>query len=69
MNKVLKVIGRNIAHARKAKGWTQDELAHRTGMDRSYLSEIENGHKNPSVLVLLDLANTLDVSPSQLLET
>lgn len=69
MNKVLNTVGRNIAHARRAKGYTQDELAHHTGMDRSYLSEIENGYKNLSVLVLLDIAEALGVPPARLLET
>jgi transcriptional regulator with XRE-family HTH domain len=43
-------IGTNVKKLRNTSG--QKELAHRAGINRSYLSEIENGHKNLGVLVL-----------------
>jgi len=46
----LKKIGQNIARVRREQGITQEELAGLTEIDRSYLSEIENAHKNLSVL-------------------
>ena len=63
----LNKIGRTIAKVRREKGMTQEDLAGVVGMDRSYLSEIENGYKNLSVLVLLDIAEALGVLPSRLL--
>jgi transcriptional regulator with XRE-family HTH domain len=64
----LKNIGKKIAVARKKEGLTQEDLAGMAEMDRSYLSEIENGHKNMSVLSLLKIAEALKVKPSKLLE-
>lgn len=36
-------LGRRIRELRKEKGWTQFEMAERTGIDRSYLAEVETG--------------------------
>ena len=55
----LKFIGNKIAEERKRQGLTQEDLAGLCEMDRSYLSEIENGHKNLSVLSLLKISKAL----------
>lgn len=65
---ILKNIGLRIASERKRQGITQEDLAGMCEMDRSYLSEIENGHKNLSVTSLLKIAEALNVTPSKLLE-
>lgn len=64
----LKIIGRNIALLRKKRKLTQEDLAGLAEMDRSYLSEIENGYKNLSVNALLAIARALKVSVKELLE-
>jgi transcriptional regulator with XRE-family HTH domain len=64
----LILIGKNISRLRKAKKITQEDLAGLAEMDRSYLSEIENGHKNLSVTALLSIAKALDVHVTALLE-
>jgi len=64
----LKIIGKNIAAIRKKEGITQEDLAGLAEVDRSYLSEIENGHKNMSVMSLLKIASALKVNPSILLD-
>lgn len=64
----LKSIGTKIAETRKRSGITQEDLAGMAEIDRSYLSEIENGHKNMSVLSLLKIAEALKVKPAALLE-
>lgn len=46
---------------REAKGWTQEYLAGESGLDRSYVSGLESGRRNPTYLVLLRLARTLSV--------
>jgi transcriptional regulator with XRE-family HTH domain len=56
------VIGNNIKRLRAARGLSQEELAFRAGIDRSHLSEIENGYKNLGVLMLDTLAAALDVN-------
>lgn len=62
------VIGSNIRKLRTAKGLSQEELAFRAEIDRSYLSEIENGHKNMSVMVLDQIAAALEVDLRELFE-
>jgi transcriptional regulator with XRE-family HTH domain len=62
------VIGLNIRRLRAAKKLSQEELAFRAGIDRSYLSEVENGQKNLSVRVLDQIAAALDVDMRDLLE-
>ena len=67
--KNLKSIGGNIARIRKHKKLSQEDLCGLAGMDRSYLSEIENGHKNFSTItVLLKIARALEVAPKDILK-
>jgi len=56
---ICSTIGTNIRKLRNGKGLSQEELAFKAGIDRSYLSEIENGHKNISVTVLDQIASAL----------
>jgi transcriptional regulator with XRE-family HTH domain len=58
---ICSIIGTNIRKLRNAKKLSQEELAAEAGIDRSYLSEIENGYKNLSVTMLHRLAVALDV--------
>lgn len=53
---------------RKEHSWTQVELAEMLGIDRSYLSEIESGKKDPSLRVLKTLADGFKLTLSQLLK-
>ncbi|GIN88660.1 hypothetical protein J6TS2_50460 [Heyndrickxia sporothermodurans] len=52
----------NIASIRKSKKITQSELAKKLNINRSYLSEIENGKAKPSVRMLERIAAELGVS-------
>ncbi len=47
---------------------SQEELAERCGFDRTYISMLERGKRNPSLLNLLKLARGLETSVSQLTE-
>lgn len=60
-------VGTNIRKLRNGKKLSQEELAHEAGMDRSYLSEIENGRKNISIMMLEQIADALGVKPTFLL--
>jgi transcriptional regulator with XRE-family HTH domain len=64
---LLKEIGRQIRTVRKAKGWSQEQLAAEAGIDRSYMSGIERGVRNISVLKLASLAQVLGTRLSDLL--
>ena len=59
---ICSIIGGNIRKLRTDQGLSQEELAFRAEIDRSYLSEIENGYKNLSVEVLAQLAQALDIN-------
>ncbi len=53
---------------RTARGWSQEKLGERTGLDRTYVSGIERGVRNPTLTVLEALANGLGVSLAELLD-
>ena len=60
LNNRLKNIGYNIRNIRKQKQIPQIDLAVTIGIDRAYLSEIENGHTNVSVNILYAIADALN---------
>ena len=61
-------VGWNLRQYRLAKGVSQEELAHRCALDRTYISGIERGVRNPTVLVLERLAAVLGIEASDLLK-
>jgi XRE family transcriptional regulator of biofilm formation len=63
-----KMIGNNISALRKLKGFTLSRLSERTGISKSYLSNIERNLKqNPSIHVMEKIAAVLDVDLKTLL--
>jgi len=64
----LQKIGKNIRRIRKERLLCQIDLAVTVGIDRAYLSEIENGKTNTSINILLAIADALDVSIVKLLD-
>lgn len=54
-----KVVGRQVRRLRLKAGMTQDVLSERCGIYRTYLSRIEAGTANPTLLVMIALASTL----------
>ena len=65
---LLKTIGKNIRSFRKKAGLSQIDLAVAVGIDRAYLSEIENGHRNFTIMLLQNLATALSVPLEDLLK-
>ena len=65
---LVALLGRNIRRHRNALGISQEELAFRAGMKRSYVSGIELGNRKPSIEALERLAIALGVDPRILLE-
>jgi transcriptional regulator with XRE-family HTH domain len=57
--KLCTVVGANIRKLRVDRGLSQEELAHRAGIDRSYLPEVENGPRNIGVVMLDDILRPL----------
>ncbi|APG09517.1 transcriptional regulator [Bradyrhizobium japonicum] len=57
-----KLVGRNFARLRKQKRFTQEKFAEASGFTQQYVSDLERGHRNPTVVTLFELASTLGVS-------
>lgn len=62
------IVGTNVRRARQAAGLTQEQLALEAKIDLTYAGGIERGRRNPSVLVLVRIAEALGVQPSDLLK-
>ncbi len=59
-------VGLNLQALRRAKGLSQEELAHRSQIHQTYLSGVERGKRNPTVTVLERLAGALEVEVEDL---
>lgn len=62
----LKTIGNNIRKHRLEKRLTQQYLANQTGLSGSEISRIENGKRNISLKLLLQIADTLGIPPAEI---
>ena len=62
-------VGLNVQRLRHKAGLSQEECAHRAKIHQTYLSGVENGVRNPTVLVLGRLAKTLGVEADELLRS
>ncbi len=65
---LLRQLGARMKHLRESREWTQETLAARAGLDRSYVAGIEAGLRNPSTKALAKLADALSLSLSDLLK-
>ena len=61
------VFGINVRRLRRARGLTQEALAHEVEIDVSYLGQIERGERNPTLSVVERFAAALGVFPPDLL--
>lgn len=59
-------LGKRVQHYRKELGITQEKLEELTGLDRSYISGVERGARNPSIKNISKLAKALKVKVSDL---
>ena len=65
---VRKIVGENVRRLRSAAGISQEELATRMGVDQGYVSSLEAGKRNPTVLTLWHAALALNVEPELFLK-
>jgi transcriptional regulator with XRE-family HTH domain len=65
---VRKLVGRNFVRLRHEKGLTQEQVEERSGLSQQYISGLENGHRNPSVVTLYHLATALGVNLVELVQ-
>ncbi len=58
--KILRNFGQRVRVARKARGWTQEDLASEVGVDRTYIGGVERGERNLGLLNINRIAVALD---------
>lgn len=63
-----KLVGDNCARIRKERGYTQEELAERTGLTQQYLSDLERGKRNPTIVTVYEISQALGVSHLDMLQ-
>jgi transcriptional regulator with XRE-family HTH domain len=61
-----KLVGRNVRRIRQKKALTQEQLAEISGFSQQYISALEQGRRNPTVVTLYELALALGVSHLEL---
>lgn len=67
MADLRKVFGAAVRSRRRTLGWSQEELGDRADLDRTYVSGIERGIRNPSLLTQQRIADALGVTVRDLL--
>ncbi|MCR4279462.1 MAG: helix-turn-helix domain-containing protein [Candidatus Zambryskibacteria bacterium] len=68
MDKISAQFGKNMKRIRAKKEMSQGDIARALEVDRGYISNIENGKKNPTLATAAKIANALGVSPDELLK-
>ena len=64
--KILVIFGQKIREVRKDKGFSQEELAHKADLHRTYIGMIERAEKNITLLNIEKIANALETSIKEL---
>jgi transcriptional regulator with XRE-family HTH domain len=65
---VKALFGNRVRRLRKRRGWSQEEFAHRVGLDRSYMGGVERGERNISLENICLIAQTLGIPPGELFQ-
>lgn len=68
MNDESKKLGRNLKRIRIKEGVSQEYIAHALGIDRAFISNIENGKTNPTLATIAKLAKVLGIAVDKLLK-
>jgi transcriptional regulator with XRE-family HTH domain len=63
-----RLVGRNVLRIRKSKGITQERLAEISGFSQQYISGLEKGQRNPTVVTIYELSQALGVNYIELLK-
>ena len=63
-----RLVGRNVRRLRLSNGLTQEQFADVSGFTQQYISGLESGQRNPTVVSLFELAQALGVEPADLLK-
>ena len=64
---VRKIVGDNFGRIRREKGLTQEQVAERSGFSQQYLSSLERGQRNPTIITVYELSLALETTYSDLI--
>jgi transcriptional regulator with XRE-family HTH domain len=64
---IRRLVGLNLVRLRNERGLTQEAFSEISGMTQGYISDVENGRRNPTVMTLHQIAESLDVHASEML--
>jgi transcriptional regulator with XRE-family HTH domain len=62
------LVGRNVKRLRLDRGWTQEQFAERSGFSQQYISGLELGRRNPTIVSVYELAQALNAPYLDLLQ-
>jgi transcriptional regulator with XRE-family HTH domain len=65
---IRRKLGQRVRKYREQKGWSQEDMAEYSGLHRTYISGIERGTRNPTITIVAQLANALNVTLGNLLD-
>ena len=68
MSKEAQKLGKNLKRIRTQKGISQGDIVRSLGMDRAFVSNIENGKTNPTLATITKLAKALGISVGELMK-
>ncbi len=66
--KILKNFGENVRRKRRLRDFTQEQLAEKLDVHRTYMSFIERGLRNPSLLMLFKISRALKIKLPELFD-
>lgn len=61
-----KLVGDNVSRIRKERGLTQEGLSEISGLSQQYISGLERGKRNPTIVTIFEIAQALNVSHVEL---
>lgn len=61
------LVGTNFARIRRERGLTQEQVAEVSGISQQYISDLERGRRNPTVVTLFHLAEAIGSTPTALI--
>lgn len=68
MEDTLKKFGAAVRDTRKSNGWSQEKLAERSGLDRTYIGSVERGERNISLINIEKISVALGVDMTDLVD-
>jgi transcriptional regulator with XRE-family HTH domain len=63
----VRALGRELRRARREASLTQEDMARKAKMDRSYISDVERGQHTPSVAIFIKLCKAIGIAPSKVM--